>query len=112
MLKHLLFCHGREAYRRNSYLISYIFYKNVLYVIPIIAYGLVSKFSATILYNLWLYNLYNVSFTTLPIMWYAIFDQEFRKEKLLSEPKLYRIGINDVFFNKTVFWRWFGYGVW
>lgn len=74
MLKTLLFCHGREAYRRNSYLISYIFYKNCLYVIPIIAFGCISRFSATTLYNLWLYQLYNVTFTTLPIMWYAIFD--------------------------------------
>ena len=44
-LKNLLFCHGREAYRRNTYLISYMFYKNVLYVIPIFMFGCVSFFS-------------------------------------------------------------------
>ena len=32
-LKPLLFVHGREAYRRNSDLIQFTFYKNVLYVI-------------------------------------------------------------------------------
>ena len=32
-LKPLLFVHGREAYRRNSLLILYSFYKNVLYVV-------------------------------------------------------------------------------
>lgn len=31
-LKTLLFFHGREAYRRNSYFILYTFYKNFLYV--------------------------------------------------------------------------------
>ena len=31
-LKILLFFHGREAYRRNSFLILYTFYKNFLYV--------------------------------------------------------------------------------
>ena len=31
-LKPLMFVHGREAYRRNSLLILYTFYKNVLYV--------------------------------------------------------------------------------
>lgn len=55
MLKSLLFCHGREAYRRNSYLISYMFYKNILYVIPILTFGFYSEFSATAIYNLWLY---------------------------------------------------------
>ena len=32
-LKPLLFCHGREAYRRISWLVCYNFYKNILYVI-------------------------------------------------------------------------------
>lgn len=112
MLKTLLFCHGREAYRRNSYLVAYMFYKNVLYVIPIVAFGFVSKFSGTVMYNLMLYNLYNTIFTFWPVMWFAVFDQEYDKERFLKDPKLYRIGIDDVFFNKTVFWRWFLYGVW
>lgn len=31
-LKRLMFVHGREAYRRNSLLVLYMFYKNALYV--------------------------------------------------------------------------------
>lgn len=31
-LKPLLFFHGREAYRRNSFMVLYTFYKNFLYV--------------------------------------------------------------------------------
>ena len=41
-LKNLMFCHGREAYRRNAYMISFTFYKNVLYVIPIFTFGILS----------------------------------------------------------------------
>jgi len=33
-MQSLLFVHGREAYRRNSYLVCYIFYKNILFVLP------------------------------------------------------------------------------
>jgi phospholipid-transporting ATPase len=33
-LKPLMFIHGRESYRRNSLLVAYTFYKNILYVIP------------------------------------------------------------------------------
>ena len=112
MLKNLLFCHGREAYRKNSYLISYMFYKNILYVMPIWAFGFISSFSATAIYDIWLYQLYNVMFTALPIMWFAIFDWEHDKETFLTQPKLYRIGLDNVFFNKFVFWRWFFYAVW
>ena len=33
-LKHLLFVHGREAYRRNAFLVCYNFYKNAIFVLP------------------------------------------------------------------------------
>jgi phospholipid-transporting ATPase len=44
-LKPLLFIHGREAYRRNSMLIKYTFYKNVLYVITQYYFGYFSSMS-------------------------------------------------------------------
>ena len=39
-LKHLLFVHGREAYRKNSFIVCYNFYKNTLFVIPQLWYEL------------------------------------------------------------------------
>lgn len=47
MLKNLLFVHGREAYRRNTYLIMYMFYKNLILVIPVFVFGWLSHFSGT-----------------------------------------------------------------
>ena len=41
-LKDLLFIHGRESYRRNSYLILYMFYKNLILVLPIFYFGFMS----------------------------------------------------------------------
>ena len=110
-LKDLLFCHGREAYRRNSYLISFMFYKNVFEVMPIWMYGWLSTFSGTSIYAQVLYQCYNVVFTAFPIIWFATYDWEYNKKTLLRRPKLYWIGINNVYFNKTVFWRWFFYGM-
>jgi len=69
-----MFTHGREAYRRNSYLILYMFYKNVLYVLPIFYFGFLSKFSGTPFYNVVMYQCYNVFFTGMPICWYCTFD--------------------------------------
>ena len=51
-------------------------------------------------------------FTSLPIGWFAVFDWEFSKEAFLNQPRLYRVGLDDVFFSKWVFWRWFFYAVW
>lgn len=44
-LKNLLFVHGREAYRKNSYLVLYSFYKNFLYVTTQYWFGFYSAFS-------------------------------------------------------------------
>jgi len=30
----------------------------------------------------------------------------------LDNPYLYRIGLDDLFFDRGTFWRWFGYAVW
>ena len=95
-----MFVHGREAYRRNSYLIIYFFYKNLIYVLPIWCYGIRSLYSGTPLYNSWLYNCYNIFFTGMPITWFAIYDLEHKKKKFLENPKLYEIGLKNEHFNQ------------
>jgi phospholipid-transporting ATPase len=35
-LRRLMFVHGREAYRKNSFAVGYILWKNFLYVMPLI----------------------------------------------------------------------------
>lgn len=107
-----MFVHGREAYRRNSYIISYMFYKNVLFVFPMFLFGIFSVYSGTAIYDNYLYQLFNVIFTGAPIMWYGMMDLEHEKEELLKKPKYYKIGLKDELFNKFVFWRWIFYGMW
>ena len=88
-----------------------MFYKNIFEVMPIWMYGWMSTFSGTPVFANILYQLYNVVFTCLPIIWFATYDWEHNKHMLLKRPNLYWIGINDVYFNSYVFWRWFFYGV-
>jgi len=71
--------HGRESYRKITYLIAYMFYKNVIYVIPIWMFGWISLFSGSIIFSNFLYMFYNVAFTAIPIIWFAVFDWEFDK---------------------------------
>jgi len=54
-LKPLLFVHGREAYRRNSLLILYTFYKNVIYVVVQFFFGAFSLFSGQTMYDSLIY---------------------------------------------------------
>jgi len=109
-LKNLLFTHGREAYRRNAFLVCYIFYKNIVFVLPQFWFGFSSAFGGQPLYESWLYQLYNILFTAFPIMWYALFDEQYLKEELLKEPKHFKIGLKNLNFGKYRFWRWIFYG--
>ena len=54
-LKPLLYVHGREAYRRNSFLMNYTFYKNFVYIIPVYLYGFSSAYSGEMFYEQFLY---------------------------------------------------------
>ena len=94
-LRPLLFYHGREAYRRNSMLAQYMFYKNILYVLPLYWFGFFSAFSGQTLYEAIIYQGYNTVFTAMPIMWYAVFDEEYTKKEFHTNPLLYSIGQNS-----------------
>lgn len=45
ILKRLLLFHGRECYRRNSIVILFNFYKNVMYLMPLLFFGFNSGYS-------------------------------------------------------------------
>jgi magnesium-transporting ATPase (P-type) len=89
-----------------------MFYKNILYVWPIWVFGFYSYFSGTAIYDAVMYQFYNVIFTGLPIVYFAVQDWEYPKQMLLDNPKKYKIGLLDIYFNPLVFWRWFIYGMW
>mmetsp|Transcript_48315 Transcript_48315/g.35506 ORF Transcript_48315/g.35506 Transcript_48315/m.35506 type:complete len:97 (-) Transcript_48315:181-471(-) len=95
-----MFVHGRECYRRNAYLVIYIFYKNILFVVPQFWFGFLAVFSGQTLYEQWIYQMYNIIFTSIPIMWFAIFDQQFHRNELLQQPQTYALGLLNLCFGK------------
>ena len=57
-LKRLLFVHGRESYRKNSFFVVYNFYKNIIFVVPQFWYKIFILGSA--LYRFFQVNLYMI----------------------------------------------------
>jgi phospholipid-transporting ATPase len=104
LLRRLLFYYGRESYRKNSGLVCYNFYKNLLLVLPQFWFGFVNMFSGQILYDPILFQLYNIMFTALPIVVYALVDKEFPGSYLEKNPRLYKGGLSDSYFNSKIFW--------
>ena len=73
-LRNLLLYHGREAYRRNTWIICYNFYKNFLYVIVQYYFGFYSVFSGQPLYEAWVYQQYNICFTGAVCFYWGVMD--------------------------------------
>lgn len=99
MLKTLLFVHGRESYRKNAYTIIYNFYKNLLYLIPQFIMGLYSVFSGLPLYDPYIYQMYNLIYTSAPIVVYGILDKDTNYDKLETEVEYYHRGMKSLNFN-------------
>ena len=111
LLRRLLLLHGRENYRRNSYMIIHNFYKNIIFVTVYFWFGFLSGFSGTTFYDRYLGELYNTLFNSAPILVFAAFDMEYAAQKLINTPKLYIQGIQDKLFNNKVFVKWLCWGV-
>jgi len=81
-------------------------------------------FSGQPLYEPFIYQLYNITMTSLPIMFYALFDFEYEKDfdpkrskrspgqkYFMRDPELYRIGIECKCFGMAKFLLWDFYGL-
>lgn len=53
--------------------------------------------------------MFNPAFTSMPIIWFGTMDFEHPKEKLMSDPKLYKYGIRELHFNNRIFVKWVMY---
>lgn len=100
----LLLFHGRESYRKNTYLVHYNFYKNILLVTPQLWFGVLTGFSGTFMYDTWIFQLYNIIFTSLPIVLFALLDQQNNRAHLLSHPQMYKQGPLNSLFKTRHFW--------
>ncbi len=110
-LKRLLFVHGRESYRKNSFIVCYNFYKNFLFVLPQFWLGFENYFSGQYLYDPYIYQLFNIIFACFPIVWFGIYDKEVSYDILVKDSRYYTQGIINKLFHHKRFWKWVFYGV-
>ena len=88
-----------------------MFYKNVLFCLPIFYYGIYSQFTGTNFYDKWYVQTFNI-INGLPICWFGVFDWQYPKETFLADSNLYKLGLKNWCFNTFIFWRWYFYAIW
>ena len=108
-IKKLLFFHGREYYRRNSWVIGYNFYKNFIYISPIFWAGIITLFSGVTIFDPWILQLYNTLFVALPCGWYGIYSLEYPQQELINHPEYYIQGMEGKCFSMEKFSKFIGF---
>ena len=100
-LERLLLVHGHWCYRRISTMICYFFYKNITFGFTLFLYEVYASLSGQPAYNDWFLSLYNVFFSSLPVIALGVFDQDVSARYCLKFPILYQEGVQNVLFS----WR-------
>ncbi|TYG90638.1 hypothetical protein ES288_A12G198000v1 [Gossypium darwinii] len=110
-LERLLLVHGHWCYRRISSMICYFFYKNIAFGFTIFLYEAYTSFSAQPAYNDWYLTLFNVFFSSLPVIAMGVFDQDVSARFCLQFPLLYQEGVQNVLFSwrRIVSWMFNGF---
>lgn len=95
-LDRLLLVHGRWDYKRLAEMIPNFFYKNLVFTFTLFWYGCFNTFDAAYLYDYTIVMFYNLAFTSLPIIFLGVLDQDVPDYISLAVPQLYRSGILGV----------------
>ena len=88
-LRRLLAVHGRYSLIRNSHLIQYSFYKNIVYSLTHVYYSFYNAFSGQPIYDSWNIVFFNIAFTFFPPLVMGILDYDIRDQYLMRYPGLY-----------------------
>ena len=111
-LHRMLLVHGRQGYRRVSWIICYYFYKNIVLVFTEIYFSLENGFSGQIFFADWLQTLYNALWSSWACLFAYALEQDVNDQYVYWYPQVYRAGQKGVYFNLKVFWRWMFFSIW
>ncbi|XP_049757796.1 phospholipid-transporting ATPase IC [Elephas maximus indicus] len=98
-LQRLLLVHGRWSYIRMCKFLRYFFYKNFAFTLAHLWYSFFNGYSAQTAYEDWFITLYNVLYTSLPVLLMGLLDQDVSDKLSLRFPGLYVVGQRDLLFN-------------
>ncbi len=88
-LTKLLLVHGRWNYIRTCKYTLGTFWKEMLFYLTQALYQRYAGYTGTSLYESWSLSLFNTLFTSLPVIFMGIFEQDVSASTLMAVPELY-----------------------
>ncbi|XP_040096073.1 phospholipid-transporting ATPase IK isoform X2 [Oryx dammah] len=101
-LRRLLLVHGRWSYMRVCKFLRFFLYKTLASMMVQIWFAFYSGFTAQALYEGWFLALFNLVYSTLPVLYIGLFEQDVSAERSLELPELYITGQKEELFNYWV----------
>ncbi|KAK7896057.1 hypothetical protein WMY93_021382 [Mugilogobius chulae] len=98
-LQRLLLVHGRWSYIRMCKFLRFFFFKNFAFTLVHFWYSFFSGYSSQIAYEDWFITLYNLCYSSLPVLLVGLLDQDVNDKLSLRFPKLYLPGQQGSLFN-------------
>ncbi|KAJ0095934.1 hypothetical protein Patl1_16285 [Pistacia atlantica] len=105
-LTDLLLVHGRWSYIRICKVVMYFFYKNLTFTMTQFWFTFYTGFSGQRFYDDWFQSLFNVIFTSMPVIAMGLFEKDVSATLSKKYPELYQEGIKNVFFTWRVVAVW------
>ena len=91
-LSGLLLVHGRSNYRRITLIIVFSIYKNALLVVLVLCYSAIAAWSSVSFFDSYAASLWNIFFTSLPILSVGVGDTDLPPVWVLGLPGVYSSG--------------------
>ncbi|XP_066966205.1 phospholipid-transporting ATPase ID isoform X14 [Macrobrachium rosenbergii] len=104
-LERLLLVHGRWSYYRMCKFLRYFFYKNFAFTLCHFWFAFFVAFSAQTLFDPMFISVYNLFYTSMPVLALGIFEQDVNAKNSIKFPRLYTPGLLNALFNKREFFR-------
>lgn len=98
-LQRLLLVHGRWSYIRMCKFLRFFFFKNFAFTLVHFWYSFFNGYSSQITFEDWFITLYNLVYSSLPVLLVGLLDQDVNDRLSLKFPKLYIPGQQGTLFN-------------
>ena len=106
-LQRLLLVHGRWNYLRTCKYTLGTFWKEMLFYLTQALFQRYAGYTGTSLYESWSLSMFNTLFTSLPVIFLGIFEQDMSRSTLLAVPELYQsLGPVNSGFNIPLYLSW------
>uniref|UniRef100_A0A672HW60 Phospholipid-transporting ATPase n=1 Tax=Salarias fasciatus TaxID=181472 RepID=A0A672HW60_SALFA len=98
-LQRLLLVHGRWSYIRMCKFLRFFFFKNFAFTLVHFWYSFFNGYSSQVAFEDMFITLYNLCYSSLPILLVGLLDQDVNDRLSLKFPKLYLPGQQGLLFN-------------